>query len=96
MAGDGIVVTDSSVLIALTACERTHILGDLFEAVLVPLAVLDELLVPDEHPEADEVVGLPNVKVVSTISPPPPETAGLGRGEAQVIAVAAAHPRGRR
>lgn len=80
----GPVVSNASPLIALAQIGRLTILRDLFERVLVPPAAVTEV--------APQVPSLPPWIVLTPIArglPPMIQSAGLGAGEAEAIALAA-------
>jgi predicted nucleic acid-binding protein len=89
---EGQFVVDASPLILLAAIDGLSLLAGLAGEVVIPRAVLDEVLAgKDPHPSLRELVAAPWARVEPSGSPPP-EVAGwdLGAGESQVLTLALA------
>lgn len=86
-----VVVADAGPLIALARTGHLSLLPQLFERVLIPQAVRDELHTSSERPGAKalrEAIGPRGwLKVVSVTASEPPELA-LGQGEWEAIILA--------
>lgn len=83
-------VIDSSVVIGLVEAETLTICANMFDEILMPIRVWDELGAKLHAPEAAAVGALTNVRLLPDAEEAP-ETATLGAGERQVIAVARLH-----
>ena len=87
---EGPVVVNAGPLIALATVSQLGVLESLYERVLVPLAVEDEVVVAGHgRPGADDVAAAEFLERVRVAPAPEPLLArALGRGEAEVIALA--------
>jgi predicted nucleic acid-binding protein len=77
------VVCDSSPLIALAAINRLSLLSDLFQTVLIPKAVADEI-----KPSLRQAPEWIKVELMKGAHPEPEFPASLGEGERQAITLA--------
>ena len=59
-----LIVSDTSPLIALALCDKLDLLDKLFDQVCIPLAVFNELAIPDK-PEAAKITEWARNKIVS-------------------------------
>ena len=89
-----VVVADSGPLIALAGADALGLLHALFHRVVVPRAVLDEILAPPTgRPGSSAVRAASWIEVAETVSTADPLlTASLDHGEAAVIALARSMP----
>jgi hypothetical protein len=85
------VVADATPLIALARIGRLTLLRELFDTVLIPEAVRDELSAKPDRPGAREILDSDYLKVVALRDRTVAEAllGELGAGEAEVIALAA-------
>ena len=82
-----LIVADTSALVALAACDALSLLGQLFQEVRVPPAVLRECTVPGK-PEAERLGAYLNDKVANVdLSEFIIAVAGLGQGELEAMAL---------
>jgi hypothetical protein len=90
---EGLVIADSGPLIALAGIECLHILPRLYLQVVVPNAVIDEIMAGAHLPAGHDV--FEEAPWLERLEAPTPETTlsiVLGRGEAEAIALASQHP----
>lgn len=80
------VVSDTSPLILFAQIERLELLRDLFAEITVPPAVWTEVGAHSDAPDAHAIQATEWIRVVSVSKLAPP--VGLGRGEAEAIALA--------
>lgn len=87
---DKVIVCNAGPLIALTLVQSLPLLGKLYGDVLVPRAVYQEVVESGQgRPGAEELQSATWAQVVTLQTPPEPLlTHELGRGEAEVIALA--------
>ncbi len=88
-----LAVTDTSPLILLAGIGKLDLLERLFEQVLVPYEVFEELVYKPDASEPHALIALTNVGVLRMPRPAPPEAHVLDLGEQAAIAVALEHPR---
>jgi predicted nucleic acid-binding protein len=83
-----IAVSDSGPLYYLVLIDRVSVLPELFERVLLPPAVFEELSHDRTPPSVYKWIGSPPdwLEVAALDSPPPPK--GLGKGEWEAITLA--------
>jgi predicted nucleic acid-binding protein len=86
-----IAVTNTSPVIALVGIGELRLLDALFERIVVPFEVWDELTDKAGAPEPPELLGLRRVGFHPPL-PLSPESAGLDPGERAAITVAASLP----
>lgn len=86
------VISDTSPLRVLQALDQLNLLKALYTRVVVPPAVARELGVPATHVPPLLLASLDFVQVVSPRGELPTWVRGLGRGEAEAIALALEHP----
>lgn len=91
MAGRPFAVTNTTPIISLVGIGQLGLLDDLFERVVVPLAVWTELADKAGAPETQELAARRSIMVLPTPSGPP-ETANLHAGERAAIAFALSRP----
>ena len=86
-----IVVSDTSPLNYLVLIDLQHILPELFERILIPAAVRDELQSAGEAPEAIErfMAAAPAWLETRQVSEVDPKLQHLDRGEREAITLAA-------
>ena len=61
-----LIVADSSALVALATCQALHLLSKLFEEIIVPRAVFNEVSIPDK-PQANSLTPFPADRVMEFI-----------------------------
>lgn len=85
-----IAVVDSSSIILLAKIGRVDLLRELFDQVVIPPAVREELSAGGDRPGVTELRESPWISVRSVEQPGVPEEliGNLGRGEAEVLALA--------
>jgi predicted nucleic acid-binding protein len=62
-----IIVSDTSPIIALAACEKLDVLDSMFKKVCIPQAVFNELTIPDK-PQAAEIAKWARGRIVPAIN----------------------------
>lgn len=84
-------VVDSSPLIVLGKVRRLDLLSALYEEIVIPPAVVDEVLAKIEHvtPDLRQFVERSRVQAVQNMTLVQTLSVDLGRGEAEAIALAA-------
>lgn len=89
-----IVVADTSPLNYLLQIECTDVLRQLYNSVLVPVGVVEELRSPSAPPVVKAwVASLPEwIEVHPLLSRPDNQLSYLGRGESEAIQIAEEHP----
>ena len=85
-----LIVSDTTPLHYLILIGSEHILPDLFETVIVPAAVVSEMLHPNAPPKIQQWVKNMPVWVISRISSNANKeiSTGLGAGETEAISIA--------
>lgn len=82
-----IVVADSSFLIALAVCDALHLLPSLADEILVPPAVLDEVVVEGRRQSEELKTFLESRVEPVDAGALESQMSGLGRGELEAIAL---------
>lgn len=87
MAGTLVAVTNTGPIIALCGAGRLQLLDELFERLVVPFAVMLDLLGKPGAPEAAQLVALKAFELRSLNRAPPAETSSLDEGERAAVAL---------
>ncbi len=87
-----IAVTNTSPVIALAGVGLVSLLQELFDKVIVPFAVWDELVDKPGAPEPAMLAALSNVTLRPALGVPSPDLLALGAGEASAIMIASTIP----
>jgi hypothetical protein len=87
-----LVVVDSSPVISLCSIGQLPLLAKLFERIIVPLDVWQELADRSEAPEPQALSLLREVNVLAPRGPAPHEAFLLGAGERSAISLALEYP----
>jgi uncharacterized protein len=88
MAVRRIAVADTSVVIGLTSIGKLELLEGLFDQLVVPMAVWQELLDKPGATEGVAVLALPNATIEVAVGPVLEEATHLGVGEREVLQLA--------
>lgn len=82
-----IVVSDASVIIALSTIGKLDILRELFREIIIPMAVYNEIVIQGSgRPGAEEVQNKHWITVYSVQDTSPVDALNLGLGEKEAIA----------